>query len=106
MLKERPGEPRFGLDIDKQPDLNVWNDLSWADVQSGPAGSFIEITNATPALSLAAPTLPDEVEKQEQHADDKNLSWNKDMSAADIAYIIFQAPVLVAVHAAEMLTRK
>ena len=26
------------------------------------------------------------------------------MSAADAAYILFQAPVLVAVHAAEMLT--
>jgi hypothetical protein len=28
------------------------------------------------------------------------------MTAADAAYVLFQAPVLVAVHAAEMLTRK
>ena len=28
------------------------------------------------------------------------------MGAADLAYILYQAPVLVAVHAAEMLPRK
>jgi hypothetical protein len=105
VLKERPGEPRFGLDTDKQTDLNVWNDLSWPDVQPGAPGSFIQIDNATPTLTLVSPTLPDEVEKQEQHADDKNLSWNKNMSAADIAYILFQAPVLVGIHAAEMLRK-
>src|SRR5690606_24588261 len=32
VIKERPGEPRFGLDIDKQPAINIWNDLSWEDV--------------------------------------------------------------------------
>jgi len=105
VLKERPGEPRFGLDTDKQTDLNVWNDLSWQDVQPGAAGTFIEINNATPTLTLKPPTLPDEVEKQEQYGDDKNLSWSKDMSAADVAYILFQAPVLVGIHASEMLRK-
>jgi hypothetical protein len=35
VIKERPGEPRFGLDIGKsapQATLNVWNDLAWSDV--------------------------------------------------------------------------
>ena len=105
VLKERPGEPRFGLDTDKQDHLATWNDLSWQDIQPGAPGSFIQITNATPTLTLVSPTLPDEEEKQEQHADDKNLSWNKDMSAADVAYILFQAPVLVGIHAAEMLRK-
>ena len=105
VLKERPGEPRFGLDTDKQDHLATWNDLSWQDIQPGAPGSFIQITNATPTLTLVSPTLPDEEEKQEQHADDKNLSWNKNMSAADVAYILFQAPVLVGIHAAEMLRK-
>jgi len=104
VIKERPGEPRFGLDIDKQDDLNTWNDLSWADVQPGPAGSYIEITNATPTKSLVLPTGEEE-EKLEQYNDDKNIPWNKDMSSADLAYTLFQAPVLVAVHAAEMLPK-
>jgi len=105
VIKERPGEPRFGLDLEKQPDINVWNDLSWEDVQPGPPGSFLEITSATPTLSVKPPTLPDEVEKKTQHGDDTQVVWHKDMSSADLAYILFQAPVLVAVHAAEMLPK-
>jgi hypothetical protein len=105
VIKERPGEPRFGLDIDKQPKLQVWNDLSWDDVQPAAAGAHIQITNASPTLTLVTPSGPDS-EKLEQFNDDKKVSWNKDMSAAELAYILFQAPVLVAVHAAEMLKKQ
>ena len=31
------------------------------------------------------------------------LGWTADVSAAELAYVMYQAPVLVAVHAAEML---
>jgi hypothetical protein len=103
VIKERPGEPRFGLDIAGQPQLNVWSDLSWADVQPGPPGSFIEVTDAMPAKSLVIPSDPEVSEKLPQYDDDKHIAWNKDMTSADIAYVMFQAPVLVAVHAAEML---
>jgi hypothetical protein len=106
VIKERPGEPRFGLDIDKQPEINVWNDLSWADVQPQAPGAFIEITPATATIPLVAPTGPDAQEKLEQHQDDTHVSWQASMGAADLAYILYQAPVLVAVHAAEMLPRK
>ncbi|HWM07983.1 MAG TPA: hypothetical protein VNO82_01520 [Solirubrobacteraceae bacterium] len=105
VIKERPGEPRFGLDLNQQSEINVWNDLSWADVQPGPPGSFIEITSATPTIPLVVPTGPDAQEKLEQHQDDKNVSWRASMGAADLAYILYQAPVLVAVHASEMLPR-
>ncbi len=104
VIKERPGEPRFGLDIEPQPQLNVWNDLSWPVVQPGAAGSFIEITNATPTLSLVVPTGEAE-EKLEQYEDDRHITWSKDMTSADVAYVLFQAPVLVAVHATEMLPK-
>ncbi|MBA3638993.1 MAG: hypothetical protein H0W53_06875 [Acidobacteria bacterium] len=104
VIKERPGEPRFGLDTEKQPKLNVWNDLSWQDVQPEAAGSHIQIDNATPTFSLVIPTGDDE-EKIEQYRDDKNISWNKDMNSAALAYVLFQAPVLVAVHASEMLPK-
>jgi hypothetical protein len=103
VIKERPGEPRFGLDFEAQPQLNVWSDLSWPDVQPGPPGSFIEATDAMPAKTLVIPSDPEVSEKLPQYEDDKNIAWNKDMTSADIAYVLFQAPVLVAVHAAEML---
>jgi hypothetical protein len=104
VIKERPGEPRFGLDIDQQPHLNVWNDLSWTDVQPGPPGSHIEIASAPAAFTLQAPAGAD-AEKEEQYQDDRKVGWSHDMSSAELGYILFQAPVLVAVHAAEMLPR-
>ncbi len=109
VLKERPGEPRFGLDFTDPPPnparpLHIWGDLAWSDVQPGPDGSFIEITNATPTRALTIPTGPDS-EKLPQHDDDKNIPFNKDMNAADLAYVLFQAPVLVAIHASEMLPK-
>jgi hypothetical protein len=104
VIKERPGEPRFGLDLDQAPRLEVWNDLSWDDVLPGSPGGFIQLTEATPTLTLVAPSGPEAAEKDTQYGDDRNLSWSKDMSAADLAYVLFQVPVLVAVHASEMLT--
>jgi hypothetical protein len=106
VMKERPGEARFGLDIDKASKLNVWNDLSWADIQPGPASSYIQITATTPAHNVVAPSGPEAQEKLEQYQDDQNIHWNKDMSSADLAYMLFQAPVLVAVHASDMLSGK
>jgi hypothetical protein len=103
VLKERPGEPRFGLDIERDGDLEVWNDLAWPDVipAGGGAGpTYIRLDEHTPPHSLTVPTEP---EKIEQHNEDSPLHWNAQINAADIAYILFQAPVLVAIHAREML---
>jgi hypothetical protein len=105
-IKERPGEARFGLDINQDTTPNVWNDLAWEDVLPGaPAGSFIRINNSTATIALKPLGIEDN-EKEEQRADDDHVSWNKDMNAADVAYIMYQVPVLVAVHAAEMLPKE
>lgn len=104
VIKERPGEPRFGFDESREGALNVWNDLAWADVMpAGGAGAFIPMDGTAPAPTLANPTAPELAEKVPQYNEDQNVSWSPGTSAADIAYIMFQAPVLVAVHAAEML---
>ena len=103
VIKERPGDPRFGLDIDQAPRLEVWNDLSWDDVLPGPPGGFLQITDSTTPLAVVAPSGPEAAEKLTQYGDDRNIIWSKDMSSADLAYVLFQAPVLVAVHASEML---
>ena len=104
VLKERPGEPRFGLDTDQQPSLNTWNDLSWQDVQPAAAGSHIEIASS-PANFPLHPPADGDPEHSTQFQDDKNVAWSHDMSSAELAYILFQVPVLVAVHASEMLPK-
>ena len=105
VIKERPGEPRFGLDIERNGDLNVWNDLAWSDVLPEGSGAFIQINDATPAFPLVEPVAEAVSEKHEQWIDDENVQWNKDASSADIAYVLYQVPVLIAVHASEMLPR-
>ncbi|MEM7372560.1 MAG: hypothetical protein AAF587_28325 [Bacteroidota bacterium] len=110
VIKERPGEPRFGLDISEteSPDPpRVWNDLSWTHISDQVNTNnhiTIEVENAQ-TFSLSDPsTLPvNEKEKEEQLLEDLNIHWNADMNAAELAYVLYQVPVLVAVHASEML---
>lgn len=104
VIKERPGEPRFGLDNEQAPKIQVWNDLSWPLIQPAPAGANIEIATAPAAISVIDPGTADE--KYPQYLNDKFVSWNRNtMSSAELAYIFFQAPVLVGVHAQEMLPK-
>jgi hypothetical protein len=107
MLEERPGHARFGLDIGEteEDEIEVWNDLAWGNILPGaPDGAFIQIDDATPTIDLEDHALEgDDVEKQRQREDDEQVDWHKDMNAAEVAYILYQAPVMVAVHAAEML---
>jgi hypothetical protein len=102
VLKERPGEPRFGFDISRDGQLNVWNDLSWEDIGAGEGAFVSPIKNFT----LVEPTDPSLQEKVQQYNDDKDVAWNSNVSAAELAYILYQAPVLVAIHAAEMLKKQ
>ncbi|MGH8602301.1 MAG: hypothetical protein ACREXR_05845, partial [Gammaproteobacteria bacterium] len=101
VIQERPGEPRFGFDIEREGDLNVWNDLAWPDVLLG-ADPFIRLNASTVTRTLTEPTAPEVQEKVVQWEEDQFLRWHKDSDAAEVAYIMFQAPVMVAVHAAEM----
>lgn len=103
VIKERPGELRFGLDIERSGQLNVWNDLAWPDVSGDQDGGFLRIKAANPPLTLVDPVAPDLQEKKQQYQDDKAFSWNPDTNAAELAYILFQVPVLVGVHGREML---
>jgi hypothetical protein len=104
VIKERPGDPRFGLDIGPSTRVEVWNDLSWPDVDPTGKG-FITLGAGTAAVPLKEFDRPqDDQEKQDQHVEDLSLPlWHGGLSAADLAYVLFQAPVLMAVHAQEML---
>lgn len=100
VIRERPGEPRFGFDDASAADFVVYNDLGWDRVPM--AGQFIRaVGGAVPGIPNATP--PDEEEKNDQRLDDAQVGWTSDVTAAELAYIMYQAPVMVAIHADEML---
>ncbi|MBT2226084.1 hypothetical protein [Nonomuraea sp. NEAU-A123] len=108
VLKERPGDPRFGLD-DRDPGrpaepIEVWNDLTWSDVD--PAGRGFVTLDPAVTVPLAGLDGSDDAGKLDQHAEDENLPlWFSGLGSADLAYILLQVPVMVAVHAQEMVPR-
>lgn len=113
VIQERPGEPRFGADVpgvdqNGRENIVVWNDYSWNDFRpSVNEGEFIRIPGGGDELRIIRINddkfAPEDVEKKEQHIEDANIGWHADMSSAEMAYILYQPPVMVAVHAAEML---
>ncbi len=105
VIKERPGEPRFGFDESSAAAIVVWNDLGWDRVPM--SGQRISpVPGIFPAVQIPPASPPGEEEKEEQRVEDANVRWGDDVSAAELAYILYQAPVMVAIHAAEMLPRK
>jgi hypothetical protein len=99
VIKERPGEPRFGFDESPSDAVVVWNDLDWTKVPK--QNGFIDPSQGLPPIPSATP--PGEAEKEEQRRDDVAVLWNGNVTAAELAYVMYQAPVMVAIHAAEML---
>jgi hypothetical protein len=94
VLQERPGEPRFGLD--NQPPGPVttpttWNELEWEDL-TGFATLDVVNLQANAPVALAISGEPDNL-----------FAWGR--NAADMAYILYQVPVMVAFHAADMLPK-
>jgi hypothetical protein len=91
VLQERPGEPRFGLDNLSGEELEEplnWNQLAWEHLTNFESLDFVNLSRNTPTLVINDPT-------------DKQFVWGR--NAADMAYILYQVPVMVAFHAADML---
>ncbi|OXM50376.1 hypothetical protein [Amycolatopsis alba] len=107
VLKERPGDPRFGLDEPPPgplPEVEVWNDATWGHLDPGNPGSGFVRFDRGVVVHLDEFLEKEDQEKIRQRQDDEFITeWAPGVSAADVAYILFQAPVLVAVHAQEML---
>jgi hypothetical protein len=102
VIKQRPGEPRFGLELTRDvPSPEVFVELTWDDVMpGGTVGQFLP-SNSLGTVALTKPT---------ETADDKLSQYNDDeevdaaaISSARWAYILFRSPVMVAVHADQML---
>lgn len=113
VIKERPGEPRFGLDIPLanggSGSLVTWNDLDWSKVVPEDEG-VIDVVNLPGPIQLPASHVFDDSTEgkgqKEQYTDDKSVAWNAGIDAASLAYILYQVPMMVCVHAAEMLLKK
>lgn len=107
VLQERPGEPRFGSDEGARVPVEVWNDLTWEHLDPGGRRGFISLDATTTAVDLVdlSDTVED-AEKIDQHGEDAALRrWTGGLDSAEVAYMLFQAPVMMAVHAQEMLPR-
>lgn len=84
VIKEIPGEPRFGMD--EQGTVNSglatsWDQLAWSNLPTG-----IKCIDLTQPLNISVPGT---------------IQWGN--NSADMAYILYQKPVMVATHAREML---
>lgn len=99
VLRERPGQIRFGLDdwtpIDTEPELpdsdpQHWNDLSWEHFVSDKSELDSYQLDATHSFGSSAGS-----------ENSPRPVWGK--NSADIASILYQNPVLFARHASEML---
>jgi hypothetical protein len=101
VIKERPGEPRFGLDDvpgAEAPRLVNWNNLAWKHIETAPG----EMINLDKTLSFV-PYDPAIDQENKPDPEDAQASWRPGTNAAEIAYMLYRVPVLVAVHASRML---
>ncbi|MEP6811625.1 MAG: hypothetical protein ABI990_01410 [Actinomycetota bacterium] len=102
VLKERPGEPRFGLELERSGDPEVFDELTWDDALPGAAaGQFL------PATSLATVALADlardDLEGKKPQRDNDVQVDAAPISSARWAYLLVRPPIMVAIHASEML---
>ena len=101
VIKERPGEPRFGLELTRTGNPEIFGELTWDDAMQGTAGTFLP-AGSLANVTLAPVPLPDDENKQPQHDEDAQVNAAT-VSAARWAYLLLRAPAMVAVHAAQML---
>jgi hypothetical protein len=89
VIQERPGEPRFGLDIQDTtpPAPTLWTELAWNHLGDPSQIALIDLTTVPTTNINTSP--------------DRDIRWG--VNAADMAYILYQVPVMVAVHAESML---
>jgi hypothetical protein len=100
VLQERPGEARFGLELAREgADIHSFDEITWNDAQPGIApGQYL------PAGSLANVllTAPSDTTHLAQYNDDQKVDVAS-VSSARWADLLFRQPVMVAIHADEML---
>ncbi len=103
VLQERPGEARFGLELTSNGSPHVFDDITWDDaVPGGVPGQFLPASHLGNVLLTKPSSAPADAEKLLQYKDDEKVNPAA-ISSARWAYLLFRQPVMVAVHADEML---
>ena len=104
VLQERPGEARFGLEVAPQQHIETFDDLSWRDAMPAiKAGQFLA-AGALSAVSFTEPNSTTDPPKHDQWNDDRRVNPAA-VSSARWAYVLMRQPVMVAIHASEMLAQ-
>ena len=102
VIKERPGEPRFGMDDSvagpNKARLVNWNDLAWSDIGTAP-GKPITLDQT---VGLVAYDPATDLENK-PIVGDAQAQWSPNTDSAELAYILYRVPVMCAVHASRML---
>jgi hypothetical protein len=94
IIQEIPGEPRFGMDVTFSPDDDArtpitWDDLGWDSFE--PELKFVDTAR-----------MPKPAFRNQLSAGERNR-WGR--HSAEMASILFQKPVMIAVHARQMLEK-
>jgi hypothetical protein len=104
VLQERPGEARFGLEVGPITPIETFDDVSWNDAVPGiKPGQFLA-AGALGNVGFTEPSSVTDPPKHDQWKDDRRVD-PADISSARWAYMLLRQPVMVAVHADEMLRR-
>ena len=67
--------------------------------QSRRVGQVIHLTASVTFNATSDPSNPED----KPNPEDAQANWNPNTNAAELAYILYRVPVLVAVHASRML---
>jgi hypothetical protein len=104
VLQERPGEARFGLELSRTAPIETFDDITWNDAAPGIApGQFLAASTLT-SVALTEPSAVADPDKHDQWNDDEKVD-SAAVSSARWAYVLFRQPVMVAVHADQMLAQ-
>ncbi len=110
IFQERLGETRFGLDYDENitgpTTLSSWNDLAWQHMDVNNPNSIYSIGLDASALPNDNSAFPDNLSFPNGDTIinmDKNINYGTQGDAAQLAYILHQAPVMVGIHASDLL---
>ncbi|HEY6793074.1 MAG TPA: hypothetical protein VI248_00150 [Kineosporiaceae bacterium] len=102
VLKERPGEPRFGLEADRIHDPDTFNDVTWQEAMPTSAPGKNLAAHGLDGFALTSLPPSPQPGHLDQHREDGYAAATP-TSSARWAYELFRAPILVAVHAEKML---
>ena len=92
VIQERPGEPRFGLDnLSEESPETPTTGTSWP-------GSISQTSDRSAASTSTSTFLMTRASRRRP-----TVSSSGGATRADMAYILYQVPVMVAFHAADML---